>query len=598
MGSNDLTLKVGFDIQKFQSELNKTTSVLNNWGATVQKSLMGVAAGFSALKVAEFALDVSKLAGEAEGVRAAFDKLPNSVQLMSNLKEATKGTVSELELMKRAVMASNFDISLEALPRLLEFAAVRAKQTGQSVDYLVDSIVTGIGRKSKLILDNLGISAVQLTEALGGASTASSSIAEVADAVGKIAEEALGKMGSLSENNSTKLERLAASWINVKVAIGDAANGTGLLGQSLDMLTKQLDLVASKNLSWGEKLASFLSPAHAANAIIKDTTESIRKNNEQQAKQAQVSKEADRALATFGTNMEAIKKAYQQHIYFKEIMAELANREVETAKKQSESIENIANLEAKLTNLKEEQTTATGRALIQTNLEIQAIEKKIEALKKLGLAQSSPEAFPEFGMDWDKEIKAAQSWSDTLKQLGKSGQDEINLWYENWQTQAQATSEAAATSAQFYFDAVNQKMQQAAQFGAAIGDALGQGMSGIISQAQMIKNVADQIVNELYRIAVAAVIKNATLFGGPAGVALAVAGLTALRALFSSVLKGGGASSASSGGMALSSSGGRSPGNYGAMQTNIQLSLVGDLGKIINAEIVKENRRNSRVKVN
>jgi len=100
--NNDLTLKVGFDIEKFQAEMNKTTGVLNKWATGVQNSLLGVAAGFSALALGEFVLDVSRLAGEAEGVRVAFEKLPNSIKLMQELKQATAGTVSELDLMKRS----------------------------------------------------------------------------------------------------------------------------------------------------------------------------------------------------------------------------------------------------------------------------------------------------------------------------------------------------------------------------------------------------------------------------------------------------------------------------------------------------------------
>lgn len=234
---NDVTLKVGFDIDKFQAELAKTNGTLNRWASSVQSSLMGVAAGFSAIRVAEFALDISKLAGEAEGVRAAFDRLENSVQLMNRLKESTNNTVSELELMKRAVMASNFGISLEALPKLLEFATLRAKQTGQSVDYLVDSIVTGIGRKSKLILDNLGISAVELDEALGGVSTAASTIGEVADAVGRIAEKNLRNMAGFTDDAKTRLDQLSASWENLKVSIGTMSNNTGILQDWTQNLT-------------------------------------------------------------------------------------------------------------------------------------------------------------------------------------------------------------------------------------------------------------------------------------------------------------------------------------------------------------------------
>lgn len=222
-----------------QNSIKKFTGFISSMAGT-----LGIA--FSVQQVAQFALEVSKLAGEAEGVRAAFNKLPQSIKLMDELKRATGGTVSELDLMKRAVQASNFDISLRALPRLLEFAAVRAQQTGQSVDYLVDSIVTGIGRKSKLILDNLGISAVQLDEKLGGVSVAAASVGQVADAVGSIAEENLAKMGSMADTASTKIQRLAASWENLKVKIGEAANSTGVLGSFVQSTTILLDLLADQ----------------------------------------------------------------------------------------------------------------------------------------------------------------------------------------------------------------------------------------------------------------------------------------------------------------------------------------------------------------
>ena len=154
---------------------------------------------FGAKELASAAIELSRISGEAEGVKNAFDRLPKSVQLMTDLKAATGGTVSELELMKRAVQASNFDISLEALPKLLEFATLRAQQTGQSVDYLVDSIVMGIGRKSKLILDNLGISAVALGAKLHGVSAEASSVGEVARAVGEIAQESLANMAGFAD---------------------------------------------------------------------------------------------------------------------------------------------------------------------------------------------------------------------------------------------------------------------------------------------------------------------------------------------------------------------------------------------------------------
>lgn len=246
-----LSVLISANLAQFKRELANGQKDIANFTNSVKKVAGAVGVGFGIQQVSAFAIEVSRLSGEAEAVSAAFRRLPESTKLMSELKRATGGTVSELDLMKRAVQANNFEISLEALPRLLEFATLRAQQTGQSVDYLVDSIVTGIGRKSKLILDNLGISAVQLNEALGGASTAASTIGEVADAVGKIAEANLKNMEGFAENAATKMQRLSASWTDLKVAAGDAANSNGILGRSLNGITNAFNALSGDEFTKG-----------------------------------------------------------------------------------------------------------------------------------------------------------------------------------------------------------------------------------------------------------------------------------------------------------------------------------------------------------
>ncbi len=370
---NDVTLKVGFDIDKFQAELKKTNGILDNWANSFSGALAGVAAGFSAMKVAEFALDVSKLAGEAEGVRAAFDRLEGSVTLMAELKKATNNTVSELDLMKRAVMASNFDISLQALPKLLEFATLRAKQTGQSVDYLVDSIVTGIGRKSKLILDNLGISAVQLDEALGGASTAASTIGEVADAVGRIAEENLKNMAGFTDDAKTSIDKLGASWVNLKIFIGEALNETGLLKTASASLVGVMDVLSNKTLTWAEKLDILASPDGAEK--FKKLTAEIENTAAAQEKllKDSIIKQADQAIKTFGFNLKAIGDAYKQNINYTAIMAEITKRqtdklknEAEAAKAAAKAYNELFHSKAKVVGKTPEGTTALQKATIPT----------------------------------------------------------------------------------------------------------------------------------------------------------------------------------------------------------------------------------------
>ena len=143
-----------------------------------------------------------KLAREGEGVRLAFERL-NQPGLLDRLKEATHGTVSEVELMKQAIKFENFKLPLEDLATYLAFAQQKAKDTGESVDYMVNSITTGLGRQSKQILDNLGISAAELTKRMNEG-------ADMTKAVADIIREEMAKAGDYVETAADRAAQAAA----------------------------------------------------------------------------------------------------------------------------------------------------------------------------------------------------------------------------------------------------------------------------------------------------------------------------------------------------------------------------------------------------
>lgn len=138
-------------------------------------------------KVREFKDSIAELingglemAEQADGVTKAFNSL-NQEGLLDNLRKATKGTVNDVQLMTAAVQAKDFRIPLEDLGKYLEFAQLKAQQTGQSVDYMTNSIVTGLGRKSPMILDNLGISAAEISEKTKETGDFMKAVAEIVD---------------------------------------------------------------------------------------------------------------------------------------------------------------------------------------------------------------------------------------------------------------------------------------------------------------------------------------------------------------------------------------------------------------------------------
>lgn len=171
-----------------------------------------IAAAFAVERITNFAVEAVNLAAKAEGIKRAFDKL-NQPNLLDELRTATKGTVSDLQLMTTAVKASNFKLPLDQLARLLKFAQQRAIETGESIDYLVESIVLGISRKSIPILDNLGISATEVQAEFA-------KTGDMAVAVGNIIDKSMTDAGDATLTMAERQAQLRTSFENLKEDLG------------------------------------------------------------------------------------------------------------------------------------------------------------------------------------------------------------------------------------------------------------------------------------------------------------------------------------------------------------------------------------------
>nr|DAI00865.1 MAG TPA: tail tape measure protein [Caudoviricetes sp.] len=173
--------------------------------------------GQQASKLKDFALESARagveMAEQADGVTKAFNAMDNP-NLLDNLRKATKGTVNDVQLMTAAVQANDFRIPLEDLGKYLEFAQLKAQQTGQSVDYMTNSIVTGLGRKSPMILDNLGISAAEISEKTKETGDFMKAVAEIVD----------NQLAAAGETYISAADRAAQKTVelqNAQKALGD-----------------------------------------------------------------------------------------------------------------------------------------------------------------------------------------------------------------------------------------------------------------------------------------------------------------------------------------------------------------------------------------
>lgn len=186
-------------------------------------------------KAKEFVRESVEVAIQADGVLHAFEKLDRP-DLLANLRTATKGTLSDLELMKATVKAKDFRIPVDDLGKYLAFAQLKAQQTGQSVEYMTDSIVTGLGRKSLLILDNLGLSAAEINEEVAKTGDFMKGVSNIIDrqltqsGLYVSASDKAAQADARLENAKLRLGRrlswLGDLWISLKNKMAETVNTT------------------------------------------------------------------------------------------------------------------------------------------------------------------------------------------------------------------------------------------------------------------------------------------------------------------------------------------------------------------------------------
>lgn len=356
--------KLANKVDKVDDERKKTQDGFKSMSNQLSggfKKLGGVIAGvFATQQLVSFGKEAVKLASQMEGVERAFKRIggANSDNLLDGLRKATRGTVSDLQLMQKAVQASNFKIPLENLASLFKFAQARARETGESVEYLTNSIVLGIGRKSPLILDNLGISAVELRERLKGVGVEASSVGDIAKIIGDIAEEELAKMGDQADTTADKLEKINAALDNMKVVAGEALInlGTGLLyllGQ-VDTGIESTDGLAKA----AENLASIYND-DVSGAVDK----MIQKNQELLANQIKIAeleetRSYQNSREAINNINEQIDKLEERNIFLKEYVTQLKaiyDASIKEDEVQKEVIKNLAYYNDLIKELRAEQ---------------------------------------------------------------------------------------------------------------------------------------------------------------------------------------------------------------------------------------------------
>lgn len=295
-----------FKLPKALNETKQSTQSLTQQFGGLYNSIRLVITAGIIKEIAALAINMSELSGRVEGVERAFQHaFPNAEVLLSGLVEATHGTVSEFELMANALKANNLGIPIQQLATFFEFATIRAQQTGEEVNVLVDNIVNGLGRKSTRVIDNLGISATRIKEEFHGVSLEQLSVAEVAEGVSNIIKQETEKMGGYIETSQTQVKRLGVAWQELKQQLSNLN-----LGDFIKFIT-------------GADVGEFTLTGHILGLVeaLRDAAEMIRNQiapeefyAEKQAKQIALISEREFAQRVLNGTMEQNVKAIEDEI--------------------------------------------------------------------------------------------------------------------------------------------------------------------------------------------------------------------------------------------------------------------------------------------
>lgn len=241
--TNDITSKViiGMDAKQFRKGVQNVDNSIRRMSKRFQNLGSIIGASFAFSQIQSFAAEAVELNSQLTKASAGFKRFGDA-SVLREMRKSTMGLVTDLELMQQSVKGANLGIPIRDMGILLEFAKRRADETGESMDHLVNSIVEGIGRKSTRRLDNLGISAQRLKEAVGGVSLEMADVSDVSKAMVDIAKEELGKMGDATITTADKMTQLSVEFQNAKASAGELFATLGLLGLQLLKIGKFSDI--------------------------------------------------------------------------------------------------------------------------------------------------------------------------------------------------------------------------------------------------------------------------------------------------------------------------------------------------------------------
>ena len=205
----------------------------NSW----KKNWLAITAAITASIMAlHKAWELMELGAKAEQQKQAFKNLAASLgmsadKIIEDLRRMSGETMSTSQIMGKASQAMILGIDPTKLAKMMEISRASARAFDKDVGFMFESIAVGVGRQSKLILDNLGIivSAGDAYEKY--AKTLGKSAKELTEMERKQAflnatleagERILQQIDTSTMTKKEKMQKLKAGWQDLAEKIGQS----------------------------------------------------------------------------------------------------------------------------------------------------------------------------------------------------------------------------------------------------------------------------------------------------------------------------------------------------------------------------------------
>ena len=238
--------------------------------ATMRNNLLlfNFAMGLGIKQMSEFVKESAKIETMGRAFKTLSGGSLDAEISMKKLKEATDGTMSQFDLFQQANNAMILGVSKNSdeMAEMFDIAQRLGQALGKDTRSSVESLITGIGRQSRLMLDNIGIivkseeAYEKYAEELGLTSdslTDTQKKQAFLNATMESARDKVSKLGEEINDTSQKLERLASAFQDGKANIGSLIiNVTNLDDNMVSMSSavEDLNLVSHGNLKTNKDL--------------------------------------------------------------------------------------------------------------------------------------------------------------------------------------------------------------------------------------------------------------------------------------------------------------------------------------------------------